>query len=154
MADLARRGESKDKHLQVHAVTGHSGCSLKQDKGFQNPPSSDKMVVGIWISLTDLNQCIMCAACPPCRQDWHHVNQLEKSANLSEPVPESTAEPGVELRPPILIRLWAPAAVPMFMRQMAHLGRGFLQLGHEDICKKLTITICMMSIIAYFSRKQ
>jgi hypothetical protein len=77
-----------------------------------------------------LNQWVMWAACPPCRQDWHHVNQDENSAILLLDAPE---------RPLLLVLLLfcSPEGVPIWTRQMAQRGKGLRHCGHDDICKIL-----------------
>jgi hypothetical protein len=77
-----------------------------------------------------LNQWVMWAACPPCRQDWHHVNQDENSAILLL----ADAE-----RPLLLVLLlsWSPEGVPIWTRHIAQRGKGFRHCGHDDICNIL-----------------
>lgn len=70
---------------------------------------------------TYLNQLIMWLAWPPCLQDWHQVNQEENSTIFCSP--SELTDTG------------SPDDVPICIRQMAHLGNGFLQLGHADIYK-------------------
>lgn len=69
------------------------------------------------------NQCVMWLVWPPCLQVWHHVNQLLNSVSLP------SSSPLLEL--PVVI--CSPLTVPMCMRQIAQRGRGFRQLGQEDI---------------------
>ena len=74
-------------------------------------------------SLCSLNQSIKWLAWPPCLHVWHQVNQELNWLSLASLLPGLTSG------------LWTvvPLAVPIFTRQTAHLGRGFLQLGQDWI---------------------
>lgn len=83
----------REEHLQGQSDTGHS----------------------VWF----LNHSIMWAACPPCRQFWHQVNQ---SSKFIDEIPDDC------VLPPRFGRVQLKGN-----KHKAHLGRGFLHPGQLEI---------------------
>lgn len=67
------------------------------------------------IIITYINHLDTCSACPPCLQLWHHENQLPNDTICDESVS------------------LVVVVVPMYIKQIAHLGSGFRQFGQQDI---------------------
>lgn len=98
---IAMAMESKFIQWQPHPVTGHSVCPLNHST--------------IWLEW------------PPCRQDWHQVNQLLNGFTLR--MFSGFSAFGSRFA----CFCERDEGVPMWTRQRAHLGRGLRQPGHAII---------------------
>lgn len=61
-----------------------------------------------------MNHLDICSACPPCLQLWHQENQFPNATICDESAS-------------------LVVVVPIYIKQIAHLGKGFLQFGQQDI---------------------